>query len=94
MTPEERAKLDRALALAEENNDILRGLRRANRVSTAMRIVYWVVILALSFGAIYFIQPYLTFLGGSLDSVGGIQGLQDKLNQAQDSAGALRDLLK
>ena len=78
MTPEERSLLERALKLAEENNALLLGLRRYNRVSSGLRALYWVVIIGASFGAFYLIQPYI----------------QNTLNQAQDSASQLRDLLK
>ena len=104
MTPEEHAKLERALALAEENNKILLGLRRSGRIAIGMRVLYWGVIIALSFGAFYFIQPYMNFLtglaGGSGSQSSGQTGtstdssLLDALKQAQQSANGLQDLLK
>lgn len=71
MTPEERSLLERTHKLAEENNEMLRSIRRANRFGTAMRVLYWVVILVLSFGAYYFIQPYVNTL---TDAYGQMQG--------------------
>ena len=59
MTPEERSLLERTHKLAEENNKILHSLRRANRFATVMTIGYWVVIIGVSFGAYYVIQPYI-----------------------------------
>ncbi|MCL5781896.1 MAG: hypothetical protein M1459_00880 [Patescibacteria group bacterium] len=85
MTPEERSLLERTCSLAAENNEILRAIRRSNRISTAMRVGYWVVIIALSFGAYYLIQPYLSLLTGI--SSGNVMNAQDAANQ-------LRDLLK
>ncbi len=43
----------------EENNKILRGIRRANRIGVVWRILYWLVIIGLSVGAYVYIQPYL-----------------------------------
>ena len=88
MTPEEKALLESTHELAEENNKILLSMRRSNRISMAMRITYWVLIIGFSFGAYYLIQPYITMLGGAY-------GLNpNTLNSAQDSANSLRDLLK
>ena len=88
MTPEEKALLESTHELAEENNKILLSMRRSNRISMAMRITYWVLIIGFSFGAYYLIQPYITILGDAY-------GLNSNtLNSAQDSANSLRDLLK
>ncbi|MEK7575084.1 MAG: hypothetical protein AAB511_02540 [Patescibacteria group bacterium] len=59
MNPEERRLLERAVTLSEENNNILRGIRRANRLGFIWKIVYWIVILAVSYGAYVYIQPYV-----------------------------------
>lgn len=59
MTPEERSLLQRTYVLAEENNAILRGIRRANRWGVAIKIFYWLVIIGVTLGAFYFIQPYV-----------------------------------
>ncbi|MBX4210645.1 hypothetical protein KW783_01605 [Candidatus Parcubacteria bacterium] len=63
MTPEEKEMLERALNLAEENNKMLRGMRRSMRVGTILRVVYWIIIIGLAFGSFYFLQPYLNQLG-------------------------------
>ena len=57
MTPEEKSLLERTYKMAEETNAIVRLMRRTNRYSTIARVSYWVVIILLSFGAFYFIQP-------------------------------------
>ncbi len=82
MTPEERSLLERTASLAEENNKILRSLRRSGRISLAMRIGYWAVIILLSFGAYYFIQPYIETLGGLVNGNpdSGAQGGQSQLD--------------
>lgn len=95
MTPEERSLLERTHKLVEENNEILRSIRRTNRFSVVLRLLYWVVILVLSFGAYYFIQPYITTMLGVYDQVqGGLGAVQGNTNTIQNAAGSLRDLLK
>lgn len=59
MTPDQERLLRETYELAQENAEMLRSIRNGNRLSTAMRVIYWMVILGLSFGAYYFIQPYV-----------------------------------
>lgn len=95
MTPEERSLLERTHKLAEENNEILRSIRRTNRFAVIMRVLYWVVIIGVSFGAYYFIQPYLEAMLGAYSQVqGSIQGLQGGNNVTQNSLNSLIDLLQ
>ncbi len=82
MTPEERSLLERTHKLAEENNEILRKMRRANRIGIVFRVGYWVVILLLSFGAYFLIQPYVESLFGAYE------GLQGSFGGSQNDAGA------
>jgi hypothetical protein len=73
MSPEEREILEKTLRLAEENNKLLSKIRRNMVLSSATRWIYWLVILGLSFGAYYFIQPYMDMLKDGLGiSSGGI----------------------
>ena len=95
MTPEDRSLLQRTYAMAEENNKILRSIRRSTRFSMLFRVVYWAVIVIASFGAYYFIQPYVQTMLGAYEQIqGGISGLQGNLNTAQNAANSIKDLLK
>ncbi len=59
MTPEERELLNKSIEIAEENNKILRGIRRSARFSSILRAIYWLIILGTAFGAYYFIKPFI-----------------------------------
>ena len=59
MNPEDRRLLERAVELSEENNKILHSIRRANRLGMIWKIIYWVAIIAISYGAYIYIQPYV-----------------------------------
>jgi hypothetical protein len=87
MNPEERSLLERTYKLSEENNELLKSIRLSNRISLAMRIVYWVVILGFSFGAVYFIKPYVEFLSGAvgINGTSNTEGIVDTLKVLQDS---------
>ncbi|HEY9480698.1 MAG TPA: hypothetical protein VIR98_00505 [Candidatus Paceibacterota bacterium] len=89
MTPEEKALLIEVRDLARENNEVLRSIRRSNRLSTFFKVLYWVLILGLSFGAYWLIQPYVDMLKGSL---GAIQGNPSAETSDYSLSGALNNL--
>lgn len=78
MTPEERELLNKSVALAEENNQILRSMRRSQVLASVTRAVYWVFIIGSAFGAYYFIQPYVDQLK---DMYGGAGDVLKNFNQ-------------
>ena len=87
MDQESRKFLEQALALAEENNKILRSMRRSQRISGIIRFIYWAFIIGSAIGAYYFIQPYLTQV---IEMYSSISATQQQLK----SGGSIEDLLK
>jgi len=59
MTPEERDLLLKSIEIAEENNKMLRGIRRSARFSAFLRFLYWVIILGSAFGFYYYTKPFI-----------------------------------
>jgi hypothetical protein len=47
------------LNIARENNNLLKKMRRSQRWGNISRIVYWLILIGISVGAFYYIQPYL-----------------------------------
>ena len=88
MSPEEKQLLERAVALGEENNKILRGIRNSNRWGLVYKVLYWAVIIALSYGAYVQIQPYVNSLMKEYASLKGT------VNTVQKTASQLPDLGK
>ena len=74
MTPDERSLLERTAALTEENNQLLKKMQKSARWQRGFQIVYWVLIILFSFGAIYLIQPYINSLTGALGGGSGSDG--------------------
>jgi hypothetical protein len=72
MSPEEREMLKRSVALAEDNNKMLHSLRRLIRISSTMSVIYWIIIIGISIGAFYFIQPYFNKLMAVYGSFGNV----------------------
>ena len=63
MDSEEKRLLEQTSALVKENNKILLSMERRARIGTALRIFYWLVIIAVSVGAYTLIEPYVGELG-------------------------------
>ncbi|MFA6601345.1 MAG: hypothetical protein WCT02_00570 [Candidatus Paceibacterota bacterium] len=90
MTDEEKFLLVRTNKLVEENNVILRQMRRANRWGTAFRVFYWVIIIGVSIGALYFLQPYIDSVMKLYEQAqSSIQSLNSTVNQAQSAIGSV-----
>lgn len=79
MNPNEKELLEKTYELEKENNKMLRSIRNSGRWSLVFRIFYWLIIIGLSVGAFYFIQPYL-------------QSLMDTYSNVQDSIGNINSL--
>ena len=81
MSEEEKELLKRSVDLAEENNSMLRSIRRSMRLARFMSILYWVFIIGSAVGAYYLIQPYIDSItgayGGAKDSFGSFKGALD-----------------
>ncbi|MES2088081.1 MAG: hypothetical protein V4467_03775 [Patescibacteria group bacterium] len=91
MTPEEKKLLERVAVLSEENNQILRGIRRSNRWGTAIKIFYWVVILAISFGTYIYIQPYVQ---GVFNAYKNVSGKVEKVSTVGDQISSVENFFK
>lgn len=90
MNPEEKKLLERAVALGEENNKILRGIRRGNRWAIAYNIIYWIAIIALSFGAYVYLQPYLEQL---MKMYADISGTVNNVSKIGDQIPDIQNML-
>ena len=84
MTPEERQLLIQTHRMVEENNALLRKMHRAAMWGRAWHILYWAVIIGLSVGAFYFIQPYVDQVRGIY---GGFKGDVDNVRGAASQIG-------
>ena len=83
MTPEERELLKQTLKLSQENNVILKKMRTAARWAGVMRLIYWVLVIGISFGAYVYAKPYIDNLRqvySGLDlNVGQINAIRDNI---------------
>lgn len=77
------------LELTRENNHMLKKIRGSQKTAQMLRALYWVIIVALSFGAYVYLTPYLQKLEGIytqgtgvLDSLKNSTSFLDQLNSA------------
>jgi hypothetical protein len=70
--PESKELLEKVLRISEENNKILRSIRRSARVARILTILYWLVALGSAAAAYYFIEPYVQSLTGAYQSISDI----------------------
>ena len=78
----DRKLIERIVELTEENNKILRQMRRANRFSYFFTFIKWLIIIGSAVGAYYYLEPYLTplmefyqklpLLGQTVDLIGNL----------------------
>lgn len=86
MTPEERELLTKSIELSEENNKMLRSMRRSARLSSILRAVYWLIILGLAFGSYYVIKPYIDPI------INGYTEIQSNFNDIKNTTSMLQSL--
>jgi len=70
MDGEERQLLEKTFELAKENNKMLRKIRRGQKWASFMRMVYWIIIIGVSIGAFYYLQPYIEQMQSFIKSTG------------------------
>lgn len=88
MNPEEKALLENTHQLAKENNEMIQSLLRRAKFSIILKVFYWTVIIAISLGAVYLVQPYIDFVSGLTGGSSQTEKIPNEYSQQ------LLDLLK
>jgi hypothetical protein len=47
------------LEISKENNKILRKMRSVQKWTQISRVIYYLIVIVLTLGAFYYIQPYI-----------------------------------
>lgn len=84
MDEELKKILQRNLEVSEESLKILKKINRARIVGVVYNVLKWAIIILLSVGAYYYIEPMVTNLINTFD----------KLTGSTQSAQQIQDLLK
>lgn len=75
----------------EENHAILVRIRRVQRNASLFRLFYWLMIIGLTAGSFYFIQPYLQQISAVYS---GFQDTQENIKNTIPDIGNLNKLLE
>lgn len=59
MTPQEHQMLVEIREAVSNHTEELKAIKRSRRISNIMTAVYWLFIIGLSVGALWFLQPYV-----------------------------------
>ena len=59
MNPEEKQLLQVTYELTEQNNRMLKHIRRSQKIASFMRFIYWIIVVGIAVGSFYFLQPYV-----------------------------------
>jgi hypothetical protein len=91
MEEETKKLLEENIEISRQSLKILKGMRRASRIATAFKILYWLIIVGVLAGTYYFLEPYIK------SAIEVVQGIQQVLPGGQKTNGTQStssDLLK
>ncbi len=81
-------------ALNKENNVMLKKLINFQKWNQVYKVVYWAVIILFSFGALYFIKPFLNTLVGVYTGGVGVSDMGSVTKNLGNSTKDMTELLK
>ncbi|MDO8620634.1 MAG: hypothetical protein Q7R64_04795 [bacterium] len=91
MSPEERQLLIQTHRMVEENHALLRKMHRSALFGRVFHMLYWIIIIGLSVGAYFFVQPYVE----QVQSVyGGLRGDVQNVKNATSQLGTIGNFFK
>lgn len=88
MDPESKKLLEETLALAQENNKMLRKVRKVQKWSTFWSSLKIVIVIGIALGLFYFLEPYIDKLADLYNSISGTA------QSVKNSSSSFQDLLK
>ncbi len=74
----------------EKNQELLIRIRRVQKNGQLFKIFYWSLIILATFGAFYYIQPYINQL---METYTGIQESQERFKDSIPDYGSINSLI-
>lgn len=91
-------KIDEIFELTKENNKLLHKLRSSQKWASITRLLYWLVIIGISIGAYYYVEPYLQKImnaySQSMSTLDKVQNFGNSLPDVSNINGILDQLKK
>lgn len=78
---------EKILELTEENNELLKKVRRNQKLTWNFRVVYWIIIIAAALGFFYVFKSPLNKIKNEFTGLKStIENISDKINNLADVA--------
>jgi len=88
MDPESKKLLEETFALAQENNKMLHRVRSVQKWATFWSGVKIFLIIGITLGSFYFLEPYINKIGDLYNSISGTT------QNVDNNSSSFQDLLK
>ncbi len=86
MDMELKHRLDELETVSQENNEILKGIRRSARIQRVLSIIKWVMIVIFAMAGYYVLQPFVDSARKTYEA------LQSGVTEAQQVKGNLPNM--
>lgn len=90
-----QVRIEELYTLTKENNELLKKIRHGQLIAQWTRVFYWVVIIVMTLGGVYFLKPYLNNLlnvyGGGASNISNISQFSD-IKHAQQILDQIKSL--
>jgi len=79
--------LRKVMELSEDNNKMIKKMRRTMRFGFYFKLLYWILIIGAGIGAFYYSQPYIEKAGQAYS------GLKENVDNAQNIYNSVKKVL-
>ena len=76
MDSDDKRMLEKVMQMTEQNNRILRKMRREVLWGRFFHFIYWVLIIGIAVVSYYYIKPYLGSLDNALQTIDKVKNVK------------------
>lgn len=87
-------KLDEILELQKENNKMLKKVLNHQKMANLMKIIYWLVIIGVTYGMFSYFKPYFTNLANIYTQGADMFDTKADASASPSQMDQLNDLIK
>lgn len=87
-------KLDEILELQKDNNKMLKSVLNHQKMANLMKLLYWVVIIGITYGMFAYFKPYFTNIANIYTQGAGMFDNTENNDTNSNQINQLNDLIK
>ena len=76
-----KKEIEELKEVTKDNNRLLRGIHARARITMIFNIIKWAIIIGVSVGAFYYIQPFLETLMKTYSSISSLSGVGGSMSE-------------